>query len=535
MSYNPYTSSTPPRPFRIVFGALLAIGGLITGMTGAVHEFHRASVMQGEPVEIDWETLVQEGYGDNPHIRLVDISVMDPYVEMDDFFSEEEFEEMIDDPFLGKQMESVSMGPAKVIPIGTNEADVDDVVFVADGHRHLDVAFQQIDETGAVTGMVSTYSAEQMVKDFIAFCLGDEVKGPQSDGEVCYTIVPIDGTPDLDLAQNLFFLSGLCLSLGLIMCGSGGPGIWCCWYAPLPAILSLVGYPMRYGRGSWTTRIVYIAIGVILMGYGYYQLVPLGHFGAAEGNPVFHAFGFAALFVGLGAILSVPLQITARALSSSVEVQPKVKPVRMSWNQACSMEPVVQEIEYEDQVLASAGSLPLSGDLKQKAQSLEDAGFTKAESLQWQREVGLAAASVQLGCQHMVVADLEYNNDSDIVECGMISVLATGMPIITVSANSGVKQNCPSAKCQFQRSASSDPSEMLAEHLEIVIGEAEQRDTVVVEFDESESQDVVHLARRVLAEIQGVRDGQIVNVGPKRYGRFHFPSAPVPEFVPRAV
>jgi hypothetical protein len=196
---------------------------------------------------------------------------------------------------------------------------------------------------------------------------------------------------------------------------------------------------------------------------------------------------------------------------------------------------MISEVEYKDQPLVPSGSLPLSGDLKEKAAALEKAGFTEAKALQWQREIGVAAAAVQLGCQHMVVSDLEYNNDSDIIESGLISVLATGLPIITVSANSGVKQNRPLAKCLFKRASTSEPADMLGEHLEVVVSEAERRDTVVIEFDESETHDVVQLARRMLAEIQGTVDGQIVNVGPKRYGRFHFPPAPVQEFVPRTV
>ncbi|MCA9140721.1 MAG: hypothetical protein KDB00_28305, partial [Planctomycetales bacterium] len=308
-----------------------------------------------------------------------------------------------------------------------------------------------------------------------------------------------------------------------------------CWFAPGPSVLSLIGYPMRYGRGGWTTRIVYIIVGAGLMGYGVYLLVPMGHFGSTDGNPFFHAFGFAAVFTGLGGVLAVPMQITTRALCASVEVQPKKKPVRMSWNQACSMEPVISEIAYEDQSLVASGSLPLNGQLKERAAALAEAGFTEAEAMQWQREIGVAAAAVQLGCKNMVVSDLEYNNELDIIECGLISILGTGLPIITVSANSAVKQNRPSSHCLFRHATTSDPNQMLSEHLEVVVSEAEQRDTIVVEFDESETNDVVHLARRALAEIQGVIDGKIVNVGPQRYGRFHFPPAPVPESVPRNV
>ena len=366
--------------------------------------------------------------------------------------------------------------------------------------------------------------------DFVSFCTGKEIERHDEEGEEQFTLVPIDGTPDLSHSRSVFLMIGLGLSLGLIICGSGGPGLWTIWFAPGPAALSMIGYPMRYGRGGWTTRIAYIGVGLVLMGYGFYMMAIQGNFGSADGNPIFHAVGFITLFAGLGAVLAVPMQITIRALDASVDVTPRKKPVRMSWQQACSLEPVEREIDFADSELVETETLPLSGELKEKADALEDAGFTKADPMQWQRETGVASAAIQLGCQKMVVSDLEYNNDSDIIECGLISVLETGLPILTVSANSSAKKNRPLTTCLFQRAQSSNPNEMLAEHLETVVQEAEKRDTIVVEIHESEREDVVKLARRVLADLNGMSDGQILKVGPSRYGRFSYPPAPVPEF-----
>lgn len=68
---------------------------------------------------------------------------------------------------------------------------------------------------------------------------------------------------------------------------------------------------------------------------------------------------------------------------------------------------------------------------------------------------------------------------------------------------------------------------MLAEHLELVVSEAEDRDSYVVEIEETEVQDVVQLGRRYLAGIQGFIDGKSVTVKEKRYGRFAFPPTPI--------
>lgn len=523
-------TATPPRPLRIVMGGLMAIGGLIGGAAVGVHGFHRALVMQGEPVELDWETLVRDGYGEHANIRLVGVDVVDPYLALAKEFEGLEFGELVDDPLIRKQMRHMGLGPAKVYPTGRNPADIDCVIKIAPGEFHLAEAIRQIEEQGSVTGMVSTYTPAEMADDLYALITGQEVNvGPKQNGERVFTLVPVDGTPDLSLARQWFLVCGFAMALGLVWCGSGGPGFWCCWYAPVPSILSLVGYPMRYGRGSWTTRMVYIAIGTVLMGYGFYVLVTLGRLGLADGNPLFHALGFISVFAGLGAVLAVPLQITMRALDASVEATPKKKPVRMSWEQACSLEPVEREIIYEDQPLVPAGSLPLMGEIKQKSDALAATGFSQATSLQWQREEGLAAASVQLGCHQMVIADLEYNNDSDLVQTVLISVLGNGLPILTVSANSAAESHRPTNHCLFRRAQVSEPAEMLAAHLQVVVEEAEKRDTIVVEIQEDETQDLVHLARRALAEIRGTLNGQNLSVGAQRYGRFHYPPRPVPE------
>ncbi|MEM0924696.1 MAG: hypothetical protein AAGJ83_01540, partial [Planctomycetota bacterium] len=83
--YNPYAeqnSSTPPRPLRIIFGFLIASGGLLGGMGHAVHDHHRAQVTEVEPQRLTWDELVENGYGDNPHVKLRDIHILDPYAEM---------------------------------------------------------------------------------------------------------------------------------------------------------------------------------------------------------------------------------------------------------------------------------------------------------------------------------------------------------------------------------------------------------------------------------------------------------------------
>ena len=156
MSYNPYLSSTPPRPVRIVLGAIMVFASLFGGLLYAPHEFHKALVMQGEPIELDWETLVNEGYGDHPHIRLINVSIVDPYYEMEDLFAEDDLDQMMEDEDLRFFMQTVSeVGPAKVIPLGVSEQEVPDRVVIANAMHYLDEGFRQVDESNSIAGMVS--------------------------------------------------------------------------------------------------------------------------------------------------------------------------------------------------------------------------------------------------------------------------------------------------------------------------------------------------------------------------------------------
>lgn len=502
----------------------MVITGVIVGIAESTNRFHEALLTETEPVEMDWQTLVENGTNGNDYVRLIDVDVVEPMAPTE--FEEELLEAFESGPFIRQDVVDMMRPPAKVVPRGANEDKVPDAIVIPSRHDLLDEAYAQLDETATLTGTVSLSTHDELVNDMASMVwLG----GPPVvlDDDV-YRFTPLSSETDLSNARSMFLFTGLLVSLGLIICGSGGPGIWTCWYAPIPSLISLIGYPMRYGRGSKTVRAAYFVVGAFIMAVGYKVMVMDGGLGTGAGSPLLMAKGYCYFFIGLGGVLAVPIQSTVRALSDSTECVSSKKKVRMSWNQACGMEPVEMEVEYEDQMLASAGSLPLLGALSEKADALAANGFSKPESMQWQRESGLTAAAVQLGCQQMVVSDLESNDKTDLVESCLVSVLGTGMPMLTVSANHGSSQNRRTINARYQRASTSDPSEMLAEHLEYVLAEAEQSDSYIVEIQRDEIQDVVQLARRALAEIQGTVNGIQVKVGSKTYGRFQYPPVPIP-------
>ena len=131
MSYSPYTSSTPPRPFRIIVGGTLAIFGLFVGMGVASYQFHKALLVEHDPLEMTWETLVNEGYGETPYIRLMNVNIIEP--EIDEFWNDEMLGAIEEDPEFGRMVMDEILGPAKIIPRGGNANVYDNAVVVPPG------------------------------------------------------------------------------------------------------------------------------------------------------------------------------------------------------------------------------------------------------------------------------------------------------------------------------------------------------------------------------------------------------------------
>ncbi|MEM1070915.1 MAG: hypothetical protein AAGI63_18560, partial [Planctomycetota bacterium] len=83
-----------------------------------------------------------------------------------------------------------------------------------------------------------------------------EEKGPavpQVAPAITWVYEPVETVPNLSEAQQWFWIAGFAVVVGMVICGAGGPSITCCVLFQCPSILSLFGYPLRYGRGSKTT------------------------------------------------------------------------------------------------------------------------------------------------------------------------------------------------------------------------------------------------------------------------------------------
>lgn len=362
--------------------------------------------------------------------------------------------------------------------------------------------------------------------------LSPEQASPIGADEVAqrYVFEPVGMIPSRSESQQWFWLSGLAVAIGLVICGAGGPSIVCCIFFQTPSVLSIFGYPMRYGRAGRTTRIVYLVAGLALIGYGYDTIVVHAKFGQLDGDVLRAALGFIPTFFGAGAVLGVGVNVMMERLNLSLEPATKKKEVepKISMTEACSLEPCEAEptFGFEDRHLIPSSD-PLPEILEQVADSLGAVGFEHPEVMACQDGLELKSVLIQLGCQDMVVADVEIADGSLCTR--LVSVLQDGISIISLSPHVAVEKETRLGSCgMYISSPSNTPIDMLSTHLEQTIAMAEKRNTTIVTIDPAESVDVTLFSRRVLADIRRQYGEENVDVAPASYGRFHLPPQPIP-------
>ena len=527
--------------------------------------------MKEEPVEMTWRELVENGLTDNSYVRLIDVDLSQqenpmgffedmlngfrPEAEAPPEDQEAAFEAMAANMNFGDFAQTV-MQPIKVYPLDQDPSEVPAVVVVPQTGWATEAAFDEIETEGTLTGrftLTSTGGFEMQVAnaliaaaeahDHLADEEGIAADEPEEmadegledkiaalDGKK-WVYEPVFSVVSLSDARQWFWLSGLAVAVGLVICGAGGPSLACCVFFQGPSILSILGYPMRYGRAGTTTRLVYGGIGIGLISWGYQRMIVEGRFGQLDGDIGLCVIGFLAGSVGAAALLGAITSVAAERLNVSLEPKTKKKePERkMTFTEACSLAPPEEDRAsgYIEKPLISEFSNSMPDSMQTISESLSSVGFGSPESVAWSDgEDQHRAALIQLGCQEMVVADVEHIDGE--VRSRLVSVLHDGIAVITLSSNT------PSQKSMrfgtsglYSVSECDEPIEMLSAHLEQTISMAEKRDTTVVTIEASEPTDVVLFARRVLTDIRAQYGEENVEVGDHRYGRFCFPIAPV--------
>lgn len=569
MSY-PGHRPIPPRSILVIVGGMIAWAGMVGGVLITTPDFHRALTMKPVPVEMSWQKLVEQGLTDNSYVRLigVDLEQNDSLRGFEDMFAQFEqfdpeapaeeqqaaFEQMAIDNFNFMDFAEAAMEPMKVVPVGVDPDAIPAKVVVPISGWAVEAAMREIEQSGTLTGrftlaeneslemqltrvlMRSSAAAAEQAMQEAGVPPQDEADAQQEiqnekDNGPRWVYEPVESVPNLSESQQWFWLSGLAVAIGMVICGAGGPSISCCIFFQGPSILSLFGYPLRYGRGGKTARLVYCAIGIGLLVYGYQTMITEGKFGQLDGDIALGSFGFLVGSIGAAALLGAGTNALTLRLNISLDPKTtkKVEAPKISLSEACSMEPTDTDLtaHFVDQPLARDSDLPMTDELISLSQTLTGIGFGAPEPLAWLDGEQTTPTLIQSGCQEMVVADTQQIDGQ--LSVRMVSVLHDGLAIVTLSPDFQSSKNLRfGSSGLYLISPSVDPMEMLSAHLEQTVSMAEKRDTSVVTIDATEVGDVVQFGRRALADIRAQYGEELIEVGDASYGRFRFPVTEVP-------
>ncbi|MCO8123044.1 hypothetical protein NHH03_14945 [Stieleria sp. TO1_6] len=275
------------RSLRVILGGTIAIVGIVWGALHATPELHGALTMRSSPSEMTYEALVEKGITDNSFVRLVDVKMDNVYV------------------YPSEQTDTKKTSGVKVVSTP----------------QILSAANQQLSRFKTLTGRVTYQTGPGFEVDLanrinhVAHRLGGNldlhVPSETHNPKGLYVVEPMRSR-NLGVAKYSFAASLIAVVLGLAICGSGSPSLLCCIVFPLFAIVSLVGLPLRYGRGSTFTHVLYAALGMGLILLAYDLMITEGQFGVIGGDPSASVFGFAAGSIGIAAIFGVVCNIVAR-------------------------------------------------------------------------------------------------------------------------------------------------------------------------------------------------------------------------------
>lgn len=353
----------------------------------------------------------------------------------------------------------------------------------------------------------------------------------EATGQATYHFEPLAEPPSLDYASSWYWLTGLGVAVGLVLCGSGGPSLVCCLAFHGPSLISLLGFPLRYGRGNHATRALYVIVGLGLMSYGYQMTVGAGKIGDIDGSEILVGLGFVPTFVGFGAVLGAVTNFAVERLDISLESsRPNPRRKKMSLKEACSLEPLDAEKPnaYADPKFVSFTQSVHGPPLDHVTEPLATMEF--GTPVRYDMTVGTQqhGVSLSLGCRDMVVADVRHHEGD--VKVRFLSVLDDGLVVATHDRG---HEHLPAKRfgtaAMLLVADESDPLDLISCHLELVAEMAEKRNARVTELESDEIKHVYRYADRCIAGVMAQYGDALLEVDDAEHGRFHYPPRPVPE------
>ncbi len=496
-------SPSSPRGFLVIVGGIIAWTGLIAGVLITTPDYQNALTMSTEPGEMTWQMLVDHGVTNNAHIRLVNVRLVEN-----------------------------STDSLKVCPRDVSPDRVPPVILVPKIGLCTSVARRETEATSTLTGRFK-WTEGRTYYEFLESFRPSELGSvqPELNRAAHFSYLPTAYVPKVPVAQAAFWISVAAVAVGLVICGSGGPSIYCVVFFTLPSIISMLGFPLRYGRGNTLSRMLYLVVGGGLIGYAYQLIFVTGQLGHIDGNMGHLVLGFIAGSFGIGACLGAiangMMAKTDRAVEASA---PAITQPKTAVAEACNLEPLNAGIVpcYHDRQMVAARKSDQPESMQTLTDKLLDLGFSPSEAVGWKDRGLFSSALIQMGCRNMVVMDAEEIEGE--LYSRLVSVLQDGLTVITLSGNTPDHQRSRlGTDGHYLVSDTDDMALMLSTHLSQIIDMAEKRRTSVVSLVDDEAIAVCLLGRRVLAAIRAQYDEQSVEVGPAHYGRFSFPPQTVEE------
>ncbi len=539
MSYSGY-HRTPPRSALVILGGVLAWIGLWSGAIISVPGYHLALTVGDQPIEMTWEELASGTLPPHGYIRLVDVQLLaeEPVEAFPDFaindvfFIDPDKELDTTDPVYKPAAvdflrdESFFDMPVVVAPLSKTIEETPPRIVVPSFDGALSAAYEEVGTSNTLTGVFSMNRFHLDGRDI--------TEGDDAQDVWHYTYLPIDTVNSRTDAMTWFALSFLGIAAGLVICGAGGPSVICCFFFQAPSILSLFGYPLRYGRGNNFTRSLYAFGGICGIVYGYQSLFVQGRFGQVDGVLLYIVGGYLQISIGSAALLGAAVNTACGKLRLSLDAtstKSKPKP-RMTYQQACGMKPsdAISTRPYVEPVAGSLSKQASNDPSRPITDSFLAVGFSLPKMMTWKRSKSVAGSSaIQLGCESMVIVETEAAAESgaDGGRPRLISILQDGLTIITLPPDAPESKKRFGNAGWYSHADGADIETMLANHLQTTINMAEKRNTAVVAIEESEVVAVCQLAHRVYAAIRTQYGEAHYEVAPARYGRFSFPPQPI--------
>ncbi len=255
MSFSGY-NSTRPRSILVIVGGVVAWVSMAIGGWIVTPLLNQSMVMKRDPVEMTWQEWVEKGLTDNAHVRLthVQMSSANPLDDFEGMRGTDESEQKA--MFLSR----VGGDLDPLLVIAETETTFDksverERVVVPMTVRAIEAAYAEIATSGTLTGRFTrtrSTSTPSEPEGMLASLMSSHVfeKVGKASTQWHYEFEPVGWVPPFSDAIQWFVLSSLAVAVGLVVCGAGGPSVACCVFFQPASLLSVLGYPMRYGAAA---------------------------------------------------------------------------------------------------------------------------------------------------------------------------------------------------------------------------------------------------------------------------------------------